>query len=110
MNVLIEKIYAAEGDKTLAAILKNFSGADKSKDLGSILSFIQQILALAVDFSFVLVTIMVLYSAFLYVTSMGEEAKAETAKKTLIWSIVGFVVIGLAEMIKVIMQNSTGVK
>ncbi|MEI7792779.1 MAG: hypothetical protein WCI57_04820 [Candidatus Berkelbacteria bacterium] len=108
MNQIIDRIYAAEGDKTLGGILGWFDGTDKSKGLGTITSFVGNIVTLAVDFSFVLVTIMVLYSAFLYVSSLGEEAKAETAKKTLIWAIVGFVVIGLAEVIKNVMKKETG--
>ena len=108
MNLLIEKIYAAEGDKTLGGIIGWFDGTDKSKGLSSITGFIGNIFGLAVDFSFVLVSIMILYSSFLYMTSLGEEAKAETAKKTLIWSIVGFIVIGLGKMIKTIMTNEVG--
>ena len=50
--------------------------------------------------------IMVLYSAFLYVSSLGEEAKAETAKKTLIWSIVGFVLLGLATIFETVLKNT----
>ena len=35
----------------------------------------------------------ILYASFIYMTSYGDESKAETAKKTLIWALVGLAVI-----------------
>jgi len=113
MIPLIQKAEAAfcsttdtANPKTIKDIFSNFSGAVADKGLCSIYQIAGQVGTLLVNFSLVLVSIMVLYSAFLYVSSLGEEAKAETAKKTLIWSIVGFVVIGLAKTISVIMANT----
>lgn len=35
----------------------------------------------------------ILYASFLYMTSYGDESKAESAKKTLIWALIGLAVI-----------------
>lgn len=68
-------------------------------DLKSIMDFIDKIIVIALNVAVVVGVIMILYSAFLYVSSFGEEAKAETAKKTLLWSIIGTVAVFLARII-----------
>jgi len=48
---------------------------------------------------FILGILMVLYAAFLYMTSAGDDTKIEKAKKTLIYGIVGIIVAMLAYFI-----------
>lgn len=36
---------------------------------------------------------LILYASFLYMTSYGDESKAESAKKTIIWSLIGLAVV-----------------
>lgn len=74
-------------------------------NLSSVENFITRVTNLALDFAFILSVIMILYSAFLYVSSNGEESKAEAAKKTLTWSIVGFVVIFIAQLILSVIKH-----
>lgn len=76
------------GDKTNKAP-ENMANAE----LGKILNIIARVTSFAVDIAGVIALIMILYSAFMYATSFGEESKAEAAKKALTWSIVGIVVI-----------------
>jgi hypothetical protein len=45
---------------------------------------------------FIIGTLMMLYAAFLYMTSGGDDSKIEKAKKTLVWGIVGIIVALLA--------------
>ena len=85
----------------MSTTLKNllgtsFTGTDPDKGLGSIRCFVFEITKLALSFAGIIAVIMLLWGAFLYVTSYGEEAKIETAKKTVIWSIVGLIVLALA--------------
>jgi len=94
MNLaLVDKTYAL---KKLSDILGSMDGADASKGLGSALDFIKQILGLALDLAGMIAVIMVLYGAFLYVTAYGEDARAETAKKTIFWSIIGLIILAAA--------------
>jgi FtsH-binding integral membrane protein len=67
-------------------------------DLGTVLGFIQKITSIALDIALILGTIMIFVAAFLYVSSFGEESKAETAKKTLIWAAVGTIIAFLAKL------------
>jgi len=76
-----------------------FNGAAGSKNLGTVLLFVDFVITKTLDLVTWVGFIMVLYSAYLYFTAYGEESKAENAKKTLIWSIVGLIVVGLAKLI-----------
>lgn len=42
---------------------------------------------------------MILWGAFQYVTSSGDETKTETAKKTITYAVIGLIVAGLAATI-----------
>lgn len=46
-----------------------------------------------------LAVIAIIYSGVMYITSGGDAAKAEQAKKNLIWAIIGVVAIGLSYLI-----------
>ena len=51
------------------------------------------IIRLAVYYAEAVAFFFILYASFLYLTSYGDESKAENAKKTLIWSIIGLAVV-----------------
>jgi hypothetical protein len=40
-----------------------------------------------------------LYGGFLYITSQGEENKAEKAKTIILYSIIGIIIIGLSAIV-----------
>lgn len=90
--MLVEKAYAI---RTLGDIL-GFNGADPNKGLGDVLNFLKSLLGISLDVAGMLAVIMVLYAAFLYVTAYGDDTKAETAKKTIFWTVIGLVVLSLA--------------
>ncbi|MCX6808319.1 MAG: hypothetical protein NTW50_01460 [Candidatus Berkelbacteria bacterium] len=83
---------------SITDILKSNSGTNAS--LGSVLSVVKGFVSLALDYAGILAAIMVLYSAFLYVSAFGEESKSESAKKTLYWALIGLAVIVLSSVIK----------
>jgi hypothetical protein len=55
-----------------------------------------------------LASIMILYAGFLFMTSGGNEERIKTAKRTLLWTVVGIVIIiigsGFISLIKDILQ------
>lgn len=65
-------------------------------NLTSILTFSNSLVGIALDIIGIVAVIMIIYSAFIYVTAYGDDSKAETAKKTLFWSIIGLVTVALA--------------
>ena len=86
--------------------IKNLLNSCKSKpDLGGILCIVEAVISWLLDISMVISFIMILYSAAIYLTSFGEESKAELAKKTLLWSVIGVIVILAAKAIMLIIQK-----
>ncbi len=65
-------------------------------DLGRVSALVADFTKIAFDIIIIIGVLFILYSSFLYVTSYGDESKVETAKKTLLWSIVGTIVAFLA--------------
>ncbi|PIS08088.1 hypothetical protein COT78_00095 [Candidatus Berkelbacteria bacterium CG10_big_fil_rev_8_21_14_0_10_43_13] len=96
---LIEKIYAAV--PTIGSIL------DKSpnKNLNSVVTFITALIDVALKTAGMLAVFILLFAAFDYATAYGDDSKAETAKKTIFWTIAGLVVIGLAYGIVIMFNN-----
>jgi len=101
---LVQKAIAADAETkspTLADIFK-FGGTDA--DFSTIMDGLNNIIAIALDLAGVVGFIMILYASILYVTSFGDESKAETAKKTLIWSIVGTAVVAFARLMVIFLD------
>ena len=90
----IDRALAADPD---VKIPDNIGGTEAN--LETVMNLIVKIIDIALNVAVVVGVIMILYSAFLYVSSFGDESKAETAKKTLLWSIIGTIVVALARMI-----------
>lgn len=60
---------------------------------------ISTIIEWLLGFAGALAVIAIVYSGIMYITAGGDPAKAETAKKNLIWAILGVVIIALALVI-----------
>lgn len=88
-NFLIEKVSA----QTLKDIT-DLGGTEST--LKSIYDVIFVVLKLALDLAGMVGFIMILYASVLYVISFGDESKAESAKKTLLWSIIGMIAVAMA--------------
>lgn len=92
---MIEKTRAI---KSLSDILSGYNNPT-GQSWATISSFANDVLATIIDIAGVVAFIMIMYGGILYMTAMGQEAKIETAKKTLIWSIVGLVLVLLSRVI-----------
>jgi hypothetical protein len=90
---------------TVAAILPGTSPETWKLDPnpGSSSDIVNIILGNATQLAFTLAggvaVLMLIYGGFTYITAYGNEARATTAKNTIIWSIVGLVVVILAKVI-----------
>jgi len=103
MNPFVTKIYAAG----LSQTFKNFIDQTdpECKDLGVILCIIERVINFLLALGGALTFIMIIYTAIIYLTSYGDESKIEMAKKTLIWSVIGVIVIILSRVILKIISN-----
>jgi len=86
--------------------IKNLLNSCKSRpDLDGILCIVDKLILWLLDIGAVLSIIMILYASIIYLTSYGDESKAELAKKTLIWSVIGVIVIGVAWSVMKIIEG-----
>jgi len=86
--------------------IKNLLQSCKSKtDLDQVLCVIETAIDWLLDIAAVIAIIMILYASIIYLTSYGEESKAELAKKTLIWSVIGVIIVGVAMGVLKIIEN-----
>ncbi|MEI8143522.1 MAG: pilin [Candidatus Berkelbacteria bacterium] len=88
---MIEKTHAAIG--SLSQILGNNWQNPQGQSFDSITFLITGAVTLLNEIAGIIAFLMIIYGGILYLTAYGQEAKLETAKKTLIWSIVGFILI-----------------
>jgi len=75
---------------------------------------LQCVVARIIDGLFIIsipiVTIMVLIGGFQIMTSGGDKEKLTTGKKTVFYAVVGFIVVGFAKSVNVIIQNVLGAR
>lgn len=67
-----------------------------STDLSSISSKIVSIFSIIVG---IIAVIMIIYGGFRYITSGGDSSKVGSAKNSLIYALVGLVIVALAQLI-----------
>lgn len=68
-------------------------------DLEDLLRFVENIINWAIDIASILAFIMIVYSGILYLIAYGDENKAGTAKKTLLWTFAGITLIMLCKVV-----------
>lgn len=58
----------------------------------------------------IVAVIMIIYAGFRYITSGGADAKIKDAKNTVLYAIIGLVIVALAQLIvKFVLNKATGV-
>ncbi|MEK9155845.1 MAG: hypothetical protein AAB360_00890 [Patescibacteria group bacterium] len=108
MDFLIQKTYAASLPESIWDG-RGFDGTKKG--LGDIYNsenggYVGLIITMALNAAAVVAFIYILYAAFLYVKSQGNEAEAENAKKTLTWAILGLILVLAARAIVAILTTN----
>lgn len=68
-------------------------------DLTNVVALLQNIITLATTLAGGIAIIYLIYGAFQYFTAFGSDEKATKAKLTILWAIVGVVVILVAKVI-----------
>jgi hypothetical protein len=73
--------------------------ADLAEIIGQESGMVWRFIRLAVLYAEGVALFFILYASFLYMTSYGDESKAESAKKTIIWALIGLAVVVSASTI-----------
>ena len=69
------------------------------RDIGNLSQFIVQIVRIGLTIVAVIAVAAVIWGGFLYITSFGDENKAATAKRVILYAIIGLFIIGAAALI-----------
>ncbi len=82
----------------------NCSGGSVSNGIASIAKEIVNIMSMIVG---VIAVIMIIYAGFKYITSGGESNGVSSAKNSLIYAIVGLIIVALAQIIVHLVLNTS---
>ncbi|MCX6812419.1 MAG: pilin [Candidatus Berkelbacteria bacterium] len=55
--------------------------------------YLWELVKLAIYYAELIAVLYILYGSFLYITSFGDDGKAESAKKTILWALIGLAVV-----------------
>lgn len=91
---------------TLAAPRLLFAQIENPLRFGSLAEFLNALLDLVVSLSIPIVVVAVIYAGFLFVTAGGNEAKLTSAKKVIIWTLIGAVIILGARVIAAVVSGT----
>lgn len=79
--------------------------------IGTIDGFLVAIIQILVVFATPIIVLFIMYAGYLFVTAQGDTGKLEDAKRALLWSVVGGVIVLGAELIaQVIKGTVTGLQ
>lgn len=70
---------------------------------------VHNIINAALAFSGLIALVLIIYGGIMYITSKGDQAKIDTAKKTLTYAIVGLIIIFFSFFIVGLISTLTGV-
>lgn len=105
---IISKIYAQSDQPPGKALqIPKPTNISDPSSIGweGVINFITSIIDLLLYFAGAVCLLMLFYAALLYALAYGDESKVETAKKTIIWALVGLLIVALAGTIVFIVRN-----
>lgn len=82
-----------------SSICKDNAAQQKSSDTNPVASLIGKISTIVAIVAGIAAVIMIIISGFKFVTSAGDAQKVAGARNTLVWSVVGLIVVVLAAVI-----------
>lgn len=76
--------------------------------VNSLPDLIQRILDALIQLAIPVAVLFIVYAGFLFVTARGDEKKLETAKATLLYTVIGIAILVGASFIASVVQNTVG--
>jgi type IV secretory pathway VirB2 component (pilin) len=77
----------------------DFSLIENPTSFDSLSAFILNLVNFAVEFSVLIAVVALIASGFKYILAMGDEDKVEDATKSLIFAIIGLVIVFIAPLV-----------
>lgn len=95
---LVPAVAFADIQKSIDDV-KNLGTQAGVKEFTSFPDLLTEILAFLLGFVAIAAVIVLVYAGFKYITALGDENKAAEAKHTILYVVIGLVVIGAAGLI-----------
>lgn len=70
------------------------------KGNGNLFAFINSVIDAAIQLGAIVAVVAIVYAGFLFVTAQGDEKKIETAKKVLLYTVIGIAILLGARVIE----------
>jgi hypothetical protein len=84
----------------------DFSMINNPVNFESLDEFVIHLVNLAISFSVLIAVVALIIAGFKYILAMGDEEKVEKATKSLIFAIVGLIVVFIAPLIVEYITNT----
>jgi type IV secretory pathway VirB2 component (pilin) len=84
----------------------DFSMINNPVSFESLDEFVVHLVNLAISFSVLIAVVALIIAGFKYILAMGDEEKVEDATKSLIFAIVGLVIVFIAPLIVEFITNT----
>jgi len=97
--------YAVTTQQAACEAINGPGGCTKANSsLTNIITLIIQITSVVIGF---IAVIMIIVAGFKYITSGGDTSKVTAAKNSLIYALIGLIIVGLAQfMVRVVLKNT----
>lgn len=76
------------------------------KGSGNLLAFLQKVLDIVIKLGAIIALIAIIYAGFLFVTAGGSDEKIKTAKKTILYTVLGTAIILGAKVILTVIEGT----
>jgi hypothetical protein len=86
-------VFGASVNEQLQAVMSNTSAYEGGADEDSLVIAIGKIINVIIGFLGIIFIVLIIYGGFMWMTAQGNEAQVEKAKKILIRSIIGVIII-----------------
>ncbi len=88
----------------------NFSLLNNPTDYESLSGFVINLINLAISFSVIIAVAALILAGFKYILAMGDEEKVENATRSLIFALVGLVIVFIAPLLVKYITSLIGVE
>ena len=82
------------------------SGIQNPLRFGTFTEFLTTLLNIIITIAVPIVVLAIVYSGFLFVTAQGNETKLEKAKKVIVWTLIGGVLVLGAQVVATAIQGT----
>jgi hypothetical protein len=101
----LQQACSAGGSTSGASVCQDQSGSNTFYGPNGILDKIINLFSIVIG---IVAVFAIMVAGFIYVTSGGDSAKVNTAKNTILYVVVGLVIVAIAQVIEAFVINNLG--